>query len=222
MSVEGLAAASRDVVVDLFGDADRDVRLHAVLEAGWARDEAAAPALVERFGLEREFQIREALTWACLRTRRTSLPLVLDALRSPRWLARLQAVHTVSKLGRFQDGPAVLPLVRDPVDAVSARAYWAAAQTRNPVTVPALVAELARGDSEHRNSLTAALVAFGTGAVHAARPRRSATPRRPCPEAIRGMGPHRAPAQHLQQRRTSRRARGRLGGVALTRGQPLT
>jgi hypothetical protein len=164
---EGAGISGGDQFIDQLGDADPGVRLRAVLQLGEGRVEAAAAPLVHRFGLERDFQIREALTWAVLRVEACSRALVLDSLHSPRWLARLQAVHTLSKLGRFEDGAAILPLIADPIDAVAARAYWAAAQTRNPVTVPALVGELARGDSAHRNSLTVALSAFGALAVPA-------------------------------------------------------
>ena len=161
------AQRSAEQVVDQLGDAEPGVRLRAVLQVGEDRLEAAAGPLVDRFGLERDFQIREALTWAALRIEARSLPLVLDSLRSPRWLARLQAVHTLSKLARFEDGPALLPLIADPIDAVAARAYWAAGQTHNPAVIPALVGELGRGDSAHRNSLTVALTAFGRRAVPA-------------------------------------------------------
>jgi len=154
-------------LVDLLGDADPGVRLRAALELGEAAYTPAAGPLVERFGHERDFQIREILTWAVLRVRDAALPLVHAALTSPHWLARLQAVHTVSKIGSPDDGPRLLALLDDPVDAVAARAYGAAAQTRNPVTIPALTAQLARGNSEHQNSLTVALGAFGPDAVPA-------------------------------------------------------
>lgn len=154
-------------LIDLLGDADPDVRLRAALELGEARHALAAPALVERFGLERDFYIRETLTWAALRVPDASLPLVRAALASPRWLARLQAVHTLSKVGAHDDGERLVPLVGDPVDAVAARASWAAAQTGDPRVVPALVAELSRGNSEHQNSLTVALGVFGVAAVPA-------------------------------------------------------
>ena len=164
MTVDEMGMRTADLI-GLLGDADTGVRLRAVLEVGEGRVEAAATALVGRFGQERDFQIREALTWSALRIEGASLPLVIDLLRSPRWLARLQAVHTLSKLGRYADGPALLPLIADPIDTVAARAYWAAAQTRNPVTIPALVTELSRGDPAHRTSLTVALSLFGRDAV---------------------------------------------------------
>ena len=74
-------------------------------------------------------------------------------------------MHTLSKLGCRDDGARLVPLIGDPIDAVAARAYWAVAQVSDPVAIPALVAQLARGDAEHRNSLTVALGMFGPVAV---------------------------------------------------------
>ncbi|NCD20762.1 MAG: hypothetical protein EOL89_12430, partial [Actinobacteria bacterium] len=158
---------SQAELIDLLGDADPDVRLRAALELGESRHDPAAPAIVDRFGRERDFYIRETLTWAALRMPVAALPHVRDALASPRWLARLQAVHTLSKVGSPDDVPHLLPLVADPVDAVAARAYWAAAQARDRHVVPALVAQLSRGDSEHQNSLSVALGLLGPAAVPA-------------------------------------------------------
>lgn len=154
-------------LIDLLGDVDPDVRLRAALDLGEGRHAAAAPAIVERFGRERDFYIREILTWTALRMPDAALPHVRAALNSPRWLARLQALHTLSKVGSRDDAAYLDPLIADPVDAVAARAYWAAAQTRDPRVVPALVAQLSRGDSEHQNSLTVALGSFGAAAVPA-------------------------------------------------------
>ena len=104
------ARAYTDALLDLLGDADPDVRLRSALELGEARCEDAAAALVARFGRERDFAVRETLTWAVLRIPEATLPLVRDALRSSRWLARLQATHTLSKVGAFEDGERLDPL----------------------------------------------------------------------------------------------------------------
>lgn len=167
MTIDSTGTLDADLIIDLLGDADPGVRLRAALDLGEARHEAAAAPLVERFGSERDFQIREALTWAALRIQDAALPHVLEALRSPRWLARLQAVHTLSKVARPDDAARLVPLIGDPIDAVAARAYGAAAHTRNPLVIPALVAALSRGDADHRNSLTVALGHLGAVAVPA-------------------------------------------------------
>lgn len=154
-------------LVDSLGDADADVRLRAALELGEGRHGEAAGPLVARFGRERDFQVREVLTWAVLRMPEASLPLIRQALSSWRWLARLQATHTISKIGQRDDAAGLLPLVSDPIDAVASRAYWAAARCGDPVAIPALIGQLSRGSSEHRNSLMVALRRFGAAAVPA-------------------------------------------------------
>jgi elongation factor Ts len=153
--------------IDLLGDVDPGVRLRSAVELGRRQAAEAAPALVERLGLEREFFIRETLTWAVLRIADDAMPYLHQALSSTRWLARMQALHVLSKVGRYQDADRLVPLIRDEVDAVASHAYWAAGQTHNPSVVPALVGQLSRGDSEHRNSLTVALAEFSEAAVPA-------------------------------------------------------
>lgn len=152
--------AYTDDGIDLLVDVDPGVRLATVMQLGEQRRADAAAALVERFGRERDFQIREALTWATLRMPDAAMPLVRHALTSRRWLARLQAAHTLSKLALAEDTSRLVPLVDDAVDCVAARAYWAVAQCGDPVAVPALVGQLGRGDAEHRNSLLVAISAF--------------------------------------------------------------
>jgi elongation factor Ts len=153
--------------VDLLGDIDPVVRLRSAVELGRRQAADAASAVVERLGLEREFFIRETLTWAVLRIADDAMPYLHQALSSPRWLARLQALHVLSKMGRHEDADRLVRLIGDEVDAVASHAYWAAGQTNNPSVVPALVGQLSRGDSEHRNSLTVALAEFGEAAVPA-------------------------------------------------------
>jgi elongation factor Ts len=153
--------------IDLLGDIDPVVRLRAAVELGRRQAAEAASVLVERLGLEREFFIRETLTWAVLRIADDAIPYLHEALSSTRWLARMQALHMMSKMGRYEDADRLVPLIRDEVDAVASRAYWAAGQTHDPSVVPVLVGQLSRGDSELRNSLTVALAEFGEAAVPA-------------------------------------------------------
>jgi HEAT repeat protein len=136
--------------VDLLGDIDPVVRLSSAVELGRRQAAEAAPALVERLGLEREFFIRETLTWAVLRIAGDAMAYLHQALSSPRWLAQMQARHVLSKMGRYEDADRLVPLVRNEVDAVASHAYPAAGQTHNPSVVPALVGQLSRGDSEHQ------------------------------------------------------------------------
>jgi translation elongation factor EF-Ts len=168
-TVTGTESLDPDVLraVELLGDADPEVRLASAIKLGERQALAGVPGLVDRLGAEREFFIREAVTWALLRMTEEALPHVRRALRDPRWVARMRAAHVLSKLGRRADAELLLPLVHDEVDAVAARAYWAAGQTGNPLVVPALVGELGRGDSEHRTALSGALAELGDVAVPA-------------------------------------------------------
>src|SRR5664280_3342828 len=124
--------------IDLLGDIDPVVRLSSAVELGRRQAAGAAPALVERLGLEREFFIRETLTWAVLRVAGDAMPYLHQALSSPRWLARMQTLHVLSKMGRHEDADRLVPLIHDKVDAVASHAYRAAGQTHNPSVVPAL------------------------------------------------------------------------------------
>lgn len=149
----------------LLGDADPDVRIRAAMDLGtWTASESA-PALVEQLGMDPSHNVRETLTWAILRMADAAHPHLLAALGSGRWLARLQACHVLSKLGDPADATALLPVIADPVDAVASRAWWAAGQTRADWLAGALVAQLGRGDSEVRNSLSIALDELGDAAV---------------------------------------------------------
>ena len=178
--------------IALLGDAEADVRLRMALELGQARVVDAAGPLVARFGVEPDFGVRETLTWAVLRMRDTAMPMVRHALDDPRWIARLQATHTLSKLGDPAAGTRLLPLVADPVASVASRAWWAVAQCGDPEVVPALVAQLGRGSAEDRNSLYVALGHFGADAVPevvgALRHGATATVRRHAADVLGGLG----------------------------------
>jgi hypothetical protein len=107
--------------VDLLGDIDPVVRLSSAVELGRRQAAEAAPALVERLGLEREFFIRQTLTWAVLRIAGDAMAYLHQALSSPRWLARMQAMHVLSKMGRYEAADRLVPLVRDEVDGPGQR-----------------------------------------------------------------------------------------------------
>ena len=83
--------------IDLLGDIDPVVRLRSAVELGRRQAAEAAPALVERLGLERKFFIRETLTWAVLRIAGDAMPYLHQALSSPWWLARMQAMHVLAR-----------------------------------------------------------------------------------------------------------------------------
>jgi len=143
--------------IDLLADADPDVRLRAAVDLGTWDAEEAAGALVARLGVEPSHAIRETLSWALLRMPDAAAPALCEAVRSGRWLARMQACHVLSKLGRVADADLIRPLIADPVDAVASRAWWAAGQTGVGALASELAGQLGRGDAELRNSLSIAL-----------------------------------------------------------------
>ncbi|HOU91846.1 MAG TPA: HEAT repeat domain-containing protein [Polyangiaceae bacterium] len=143
--------------IDLLADADPDVRLRAAVDLGTWDAEEAAGALVARLGVEPSHAIRETLSWAVLRMPDAAGPALREALHSDRWLARMQACHVLSKLGRVADADLIRPLIADPVDAVASRAWWAAGQTGVGALASELAGQLGRGDAELRNSLSIAL-----------------------------------------------------------------
>lgn len=147
--------------VEELDDRDREARNRAALELGKAADPTTAEALVARLCREEDFFVRETLTWAVVRVADAATPFLLDALGHPTWLARFQAAHALSKLGRYEHAEALIPLIADGDDRVAARAYWAAAKTGNPSVLPALVAQLGRGDAEHRTALADAFAVLG-------------------------------------------------------------
>jgi elongation factor Ts len=163
----GSPADTTQEEIGLLRDVDPAVRMRSAMALGQRRAVEAAGALVDRLGLEREFFIRETLTWAILRMGHEAQPFLDEALASPRWLARRQAAHALSKLGRREDAARLLPLIADEEDAVASRAYAAAAGTGCPSVVAPLVGQLSRGDAEHQATLTAALASLGGLAVPA-------------------------------------------------------
>lgn len=157
----------RQRLVAELDDDQREVRNRAALELGKAADPRTAEPLVARLWQEEDFFVRETLTWAVVRLAEDATPHLLTGLAHPSWLARFQAVHALSKLGRFEHAAALIPLIADRDDRVAARAYWAAAKTGNPSVLPALVAQLGRGDAEHQTALGDAFAVLGAAAVPA-------------------------------------------------------
>ncbi|GAA1406768.1 HEAT repeat domain-containing protein [Catellatospora coxensis] len=156
---------------------DPSVRLRAALAVGTTPDPRSVTALVQRCAVEPEFYVREMLTWALTRhTPSTTVPQLVDELRSPQPQARSQALHTLSKIGDRQAWPAITgALLTDPDDAV-AQTAWRAAVVLAPEEARSelaavLVTQLGRGGRETQLSLSRSLIALGeviTPILHAA------------------------------------------------------
>ncbi|SCD57779.1 HEAT repeat domain-containing protein [Streptomyces sp. PpalLS-921] len=143
------------------------VRLRAALAAGTTPDPEYVGALIERCAVEPEFYVRDMLTWALTRhAASTTLPALLDELRSERAQARSQALHTLSKIGDRRAWPAITPALLSDADDEVARSAWRAAVVLVPGgeehgLAVGLAAQLGRGERETRLSLSRALIALG-------------------------------------------------------------
>jgi HEAT repeat protein len=143
------------------------VRLRAALAVGTAPDPRFIDKLIERCGIEPEFYVREMLTWALTRhSSSTTVPRLIEELRSERAQARSQALHTLSKIGDRQAWPAITRALLTDADDEVARSAWRAAVVLVPEgdeseLAAVLATQLGRGERETQLSLSRALNALG-------------------------------------------------------------
>ncbi len=146
------------------------VRLRAALAVGTAPDPCFVDRLIERCAIEPEFLVRDMLTWALTRHPvPLTLPGLLRELRSERAQARSQALHTLSKIGDRQTGPAITRTLLCDADDEVARTAWRTAvllvpEGEEPALATVLATQLGRGGRETQLSLSRALVALGEAA----------------------------------------------------------
>jgi HEAT repeat protein len=151
--------------------ADPSVRLRAAMAIGSAPDERSVDALVQRCGIEPDFSVREALTWALTRHAPSrTVPRLVAEVRSGRARARSQALHTLSKIGDRRAWPALTRAVLTDADEEVARSAWRAATAlvpdgAEPGLAAVLATQLGRGGPATRASLSRALVALGGAAA---------------------------------------------------------
>jgi HEAT repeat protein len=150
-------------------DANPSARLRAALQAGTSLDLVSVETLVERFGVEPDFFVRDMLTWAVIRRpQEETLPVLLPQLDSENPRMRSQVLHTLSKIDDRSTLVAITPeLLHDPDDEV-ARTAWRTAvglvdDDQASELAQELLTELGRRDHESRRSLSRALVALGEG-----------------------------------------------------------
>ncbi|MGY1582200.1 HEAT repeat domain-containing protein [Streptomyces sp. MN13] len=147
------------------------VRLRAALAVGTTPDPRFVGKLVERCAVEPEFQVREMLTWALTRhSSSTTVPRLVEELRSRRPQARSQALHTLSKVGDRRAWPAITRALLTDADDEVARSAWRAAVALVPEgeeteLAEVLATQLGRGGRPTRLSLSRALIALGAAAV---------------------------------------------------------
>ncbi|MFD1326093.1 HEAT repeat domain-containing protein [Micromonospora sonneratiae] len=147
------------------------VRLQAALAVGTTPDPQFVDKLVERCAVEPDFYVREMLTWALTRhPSSTTVPKLVDELRSERTQARSQALHTLSKIGDRQAWPAITRTLLTDADDEVARSAWRAAVALVPEgeeseLAGVLATQLGRGERETQLSLSRTLITLGEVAM---------------------------------------------------------
>lgn len=147
--------------------ADPSDRLRAAMQAGTSPELIDVEKLVERFGVEPDFFVRDMLTWALIRRpQEETLPVLLPQLHSANPRMRSQVLHTLSKIGARSTATAVTPeLLHDADDEVARTAWRTAAglvdEDHALALAEELLTELGRRDEESRRSLSRALVVLG-------------------------------------------------------------
>ncbi|GAB3968009.1 HEAT repeat domain-containing protein [Actinoallomurus acanthiterrae] len=143
------------------------VRMRAAMAVGTTPDPRFVDKLIERCAIEPEFFVREMLTWALTRhPSSTTVPKLIDELRSERAQARSQALHTLSKIGDRQAWPAITRALLTDADDEVARSAWRAAVVLVPEgeeseLAGVLATQLGRGERGTQLSLSRALIALG-------------------------------------------------------------
>lgn len=147
---------------------DPNTRLDAVIALGvQAAGTNAVPALVDRAGVEEDFTVREALTWALVQHAEASLPLVAHKLNDDDPVVRRQAAHVLSKIGGPDVAPHIASVVADTNDEVAVKGFRAASNSGDASVIPALVSRLGQGDQELQDALVNAFARLGEPAVPA-------------------------------------------------------
>ena len=146
---------------------DASVRLRAAMAVGTAPDPGFVDKLIERCAVEPEFFVRDMLTWALTRhSSSTTVPKLIDELRSERAQARSQGLHTLSKVGDPRAWPAITRELLTDADDEVARSAWRAAvvlvpEDEEPGLAAVLATQLGRGERPMQQSLSRALIALG-------------------------------------------------------------
>ena len=147
--------------------ASSSVRLRAALAIGTTPDPRFVDRLVERCAVEEDFFVRDMLTWALTRhAPATTVPKLIEALRSELAQARSQALHTLSKIGDRRAWPAITLALLTDADHEVAQSAWRAAVVlvpagEEPALARVLATQLGRGGHATQRSLSQALVALG-------------------------------------------------------------
>lgn len=152
---------------ELLNSPDQSARLKAALAAGTYPDTSHIEVLIRQCAVESDFFVRDTLSWALMRQdRKTVVQHLIEELNSSNKQAKIQAIHTFSKIGDKENYSLITTeLLLDPDDSVASTAWRAASvlvpDADKPALVELLITQLGRGDSDTQFGLTRFLCAIG-------------------------------------------------------------
>jgi HEAT repeat protein len=91
---------------------------------------------------------------------RSAVPLLLDLLDHPQWIARQEAVDALGRIGDESTVPALAPLLRDPADWMRQGAAEALARIGDDAALEALWSELVERAHPRIGYIASALATF--------------------------------------------------------------
>ena len=145
---------------DHFNSSNQSVRLKAALTAGTYPKSEYIKILVSQCAIERDFFVRDTLSWALMRhERKQVLERLVPELQSTIPQARSQALHTLSKIGDKENYFLITTEhLFDPDDVVASTAWRAASvlvpDDQKEILVKFLITQLGRGDGDIQFNLT--------------------------------------------------------------------
>lgn len=152
---------------DHFNSSDQSVRLKAALTAGTYPKTEYIKILVSQCAIEKDFFVRDTLSWALMRQdRKLVLEHLVPELQSTIPQARSQALHTLSKIGEKNNYSLITnDHLFDPDDVVASTAWRAASvlvpHDQKEFLVKILITQLGRGDGDTQFNLTRILCNIG-------------------------------------------------------------
>jgi HEAT repeat protein len=144
---------------------DRVIRGRAAISLG--SDVGALPVLLQALRTETDVFVREDITWSLARMGDLALLPLLHLLFDRNAATRLQAAHTLGKIGDARAVSALASALQDSDRAVVMKAAFALGQIGDARAVPALIRLLSSEDDEIQAAAVEALVSFGSAAVTA-------------------------------------------------------
>jgi len=156
---------------ELLNSPDQSARLKAALAAGTYPDISHIEVLIRQCAVEPDFFVRDTLSWALMRQdRETVVQHLIPELDSSNKQAKIQAIHTFSKIGEKENYSYITKeMLLDPDDDLASTAWRAASvlvpEAEKPALIQVLISQLGRGDSDTQFGLTRFLCALGQSIV---------------------------------------------------------